>query len=369
MRSNPRILSYHVSMAAHYWRQQFESGGQNAEDIQQQFEDMLRGMQLYLSHDYERNNAHLERVYKDGSLTILSFGAHDYQSDKPALLLVPSLINKAHIFDLTEKRSMLRYFCDQGIDAYLLDWGEFLHDPDMQNLDNVVCKKLFKAAAFLQGEYSQNLHALGYCMGGSLLAGFAAIQSDVFRSLSFMAAPWDFHAGTQEILDRVKFWQPSLGKSLIQEDMMKVDWLQILFSSLNPEQALHKFSKFADYKEGSDAQEIFVAIEDWLNDGVPLPAGVAQEAVQDWFLSNNPCQGKWVLDGEAVELSSIDIPSLVIASSKDRLVEYDMAVPLHAQIKDAELIDPECGHIGMIAGRDAVESVWRHIADWVLKNQ
>lgn len=358
----------HMSMAASYWQERFESGEQDAADIQEQFKDMLRGIQMYLAHDYERDDTHLVRVYEDGCASLLQYAAHDYGGGKPVLFLVPSLINKAHIFDLTEQRSMLRYFCAQGIDAYILDWGDFISDPDMQDVDGVCLRKLASVVQFLSDHTGGDVHGLGYCMGGSLLAGLAAVDDAHLKSLTFMATPWDFHAGTQDMLNRVKFWSPSLMGSLQQDGQMKVDWLQILFSSLYPEQAMKKFVRFSKMDEGSDAAAIFVAVEDWLNDGVPLPAGVAKTAVKDWFLDNAPSRGAWALDGQQVDAAAIKVPSFVVASSADRLVEFDAAVALHAQIDGAAILDPKCGHVGMIAGGDAIDNVWLPIANWVHKN-
>ncbi len=368
MRNTPRVLSYHMSMAASYWQQQFESGVQNVADIQLQFRDMMRGIQLYLGYDYERCGEHLSSMYKDGSVSILKHKSYQYGSGQPVLLLVPSLINKSHIFDLTKARSMMAFFCAHGIDAYLLDWGDFLDDPKMQNLSDIVLHKMASAFAFLADQHAQSIHALGYCMGGSLLAGLASRNPHFLKSAIFMASPWDFHAGTQDMLKRVKFWYPSLILSLQEEGYMKVDWLQILFSSLYPEQAMKKFSKFAKMEQGSDAADIFVAVEDWLNDGVPLPEKVAHEVVQHWFFENALSSGEWSLDDQKVSLDGINVPGLVIASSEDKLVEFDMALPLKQKIKDAKFLDPKCGHIGMVAGSRSVQDVWVPIKDWIEKN-
>jgi len=155
---------------------------------------------------------------------------------------------------------------------------------------------------------------------------------------------------------------------LQQDGMMKVDWLQILFSSLYPEQAMKKFARFSHMDIGSDVADIFVAVEDWLNDGVPLPIGVANVAVKDWFLENKIAQGQWCLDGQNVDAAAIEYPSFVVASSHDKLVEFESAVALYNAINGAAICDPKCGHVGMIAGGDAIENVWQPIAAWVKKN-
>lgn len=368
MRQAPRILSMHMSMAASYWQERFENGDQDAADIKEQFQDMLRGIQMYLSYEYDRDDAHLNCVYEDGCVFVHTYKGHAYGGGKPAVVLIPSLINKAHIFDLTEARSMLRYFCGQGIDAYLLDWGDFINDANMQSMDGVVLQKMRAAVAYVADDVGADVHALGYCMGGVLLAGLAAVDDAHLKSCAFMAAPWDFHAGSQDLLNRIKFWSPSMMGALQEEGGLKVDWLQILFSSLYPEQGMKKFARFSKMEMGSDAADIFVAVEDWLNDGVPLSSGVAQEAIKDWFLNNAPVNSAWALGGDHVDARTIKIPSLVVASSADKLVDYETAAALHRQIKNSTFHDPQCGHVGMIAGGDAVEKVWQPIAHWIKKN-
>ena len=368
MRKVPRILPMHMSMAANYWQKNFADGSNNAADVQEQFHAMVDGIQKYLSYDYERCADHLEAVYTDGAASLLRFKDISFDGEQPVMLFVPSLINKAHIFDVTEKRSMLRYFNSKGMAAYLLDWGDFLSDVDMQDMESVVMKKLVSVVEFLSEHCRTDIHVLGYCMGGTLLAGLASLNARNLKSLVFMAAPWDFHAGTQDMLNRVKFWSPSLMTSLQDSGEMKVDWLQILFSSLYPEQAIKKFSTFSKMEEGCERADLFVAVEDWLNDGVPLPSGVAREAIKNWFLDNATVNGKWCLGKQSVDVSQIALPSMIIASSEDNLVEYDVALALHHGIQGSELLDPQCGHIGMIASLHAIRDVWEPIVKWVRHN-
>ena len=62
------------------------------------------------------------------------------------------------------------------------------------------------------------------------------------------------------------------------------------------------------------------------------------------------------------------VEPFVVASSEDRLVEFDVAKALYEQLDGAVLHDPKCGHVGMIAGSHAVENVWQPIGEWVMKS-
>ncbi|MGB0719568.1 MAG: alpha/beta fold hydrolase [Bdellovibrionales bacterium] len=367
MRKPVRILSLHMAMAASYWQRGFESGAQTPAAIYDDMHAIVSGIQLYRAHSYARNLAPLKCVYKDGCVSVLCAGdAAD--ENAPVVLLVPSLINKSDILDLHENRSLLRWLSAQGARAYLLDWGDVSGDDGAPDLDAVVADKLIGAAAFLTQHHGQKIHALGYCMGGTLSVAAAALKPDYFASLVTLAAPWDFHAGSQALLQRVKFWAPGLLSSAASHLPVDVDWLQMVFASLDPHFALKKFARFAAMDQDSEKAALFVAVEDWLNDGVALPYGVAKNVIEDWFFANAPAQQKWSIGGHAIVPQAVDIPALVVASSKDTLVEFDTAKALADALPRAVLHDPACGHIGMIAGGDAIGSIWQRIADWIYRH-
>ena len=71
-----------------------------------------------------------------------------------------------------------------------------------------------------------------------------------------------------------------------------VDVMQAMFSSLDPGGTLKKFRAFGTSHQNTAHAEDFIALEDWLNDGVPLVANVAIECLEDWYAENKPMQGK-----------------------------------------------------------------------------
>lgn len=368
MRSAPRILSAHMGMAASYWQNQFVQGVGDAAAIQSEMQDMMSGIQMYMQHPYQRAKSDLKCVQKNGEVSVFSCREYDGENDAPVLLLIPSLINKSDILDLLPERSFLRWLDGKETAVYLLDWGDVLEDGDAQNVDDVVQEKIIAAVSFLNEKHGRKIHVLGYCMGGTL--GVAAVHSSpqYFASFIALAAPWDFHAGSRALLDRIKFWAPTILPSLKDKGHLSVDWLQMLFASLDPALAMHKFVRFAQMDEASDAARLFVAVEDWLNDGVALPQELAQQVMKDWYFSNAPLAGEWLVNGRAICAEDINVPMYIIASSKDRLVEFETAKALADQVAGATLYDPKCGHVGMIAGARAIENVWEPICEWITKN-
>ena len=79
-----------------------------------------------------------------------------------------------------------------------------------------------------------------------------------------------------------------------------VDPIQTLFWRLDPLLVERKFVRFAGLDPASRAARGFVALEDWLNDGVPLARKVARECARDWYGDNLPARGEWRVDGAPV---------------------------------------------------------------------
>lgn len=364
-----RPLSAHVSMAVAQLGLSTQSDAACDGDVSDKLSQMLLGIWQYQNHPLNgqklRQNLPLETLWSQGEMRIEIVPDHDYTADHPPLLLIPSMINKAYIFDLCEERSMLRWLCMQGINAYLLNWGQPENDMQQATIQNVITQRLVPAIQFLATHCEQPVHALGYCMGGTLLTGATHFLDQEIKSLTLLAAPWDFHAGSQALLNQVRFWAPSALSNIEEQDVLNSDLMQMIFIALDPAMSLEKFSKFAAMDQGSADAHLFLAVEDWLNDSVNLPSEVARACIEDWFLNNKPRDNAWVVDGTAIQPETIDVPTLIIASDRDKLVEYDCASVLADKIDGAALINPGCGHIGMMAGKKAVSNVWKPLASWV----
>lgn len=369
MRRGLNPLPVYIGMAAAAWPDampaDFSAASDIPKDLPQDLQHMLLGIQKYYHCDYEIERLPLDEVWRAGTVSVNAVPDHEYKSTQPSILLIPSMINKSYILDLMEGRSMLRWFAAHGLNPYLLDWGAVHEDEGQETLERSILERLVPALAFLHERAGRTVHAMGYCMGGTILTGAAKKAEAHLESMIALAAPWDFHAGTKALFNRIQFWAPTALPMIEEKGYLSVDWIQTLFASLDPKATAKKFAAYATMDEHAEQARIFVAVEDWLNDGVCLPREIAYSCIRDWFFKNDPYQGEWVVGGDIVHPEEIEVPALVIASSKDRLVEYPSAAVLSEAMRRSKIIDPACGHIGMIAGNHSIDKVWRPIADWV----
>src|SRR3546814_8289121 len=157
--------------------------------------------------------------------------------------------------------------------------------------------RLERALDALRAEEAAPPVLLGYCMGGLLALGLALRRQSDLAGLALLATPWDFHAENAPQGRMAAAALPLIAPLLEVAGEMPVDLLQGLFASLDPQLVVRKFLAFGRLDAASRQAEEFVALEDWLNDGVPLAAPVARECLGRWYGDNAPARGHWRLAG------------------------------------------------------------------------
>ncbi|MFP6704909.1 MAG: hypothetical protein VCE75_02465 [Alphaproteobacteria bacterium] len=134
-----------------------------------------------------------------------------------------------------------------------------------------------------------------------------------------------------------------------------------------------KFRHFSTLDPKSAEAAHFVALEDWVNDGMPLAAAVARECLLGWYDETNPGQGLWRVAGQTVDPGALRLPALVAIPENDRIVPAASAQALGDAVADAvgevPVIRPAAGHIGMVVGRRAKSQLWRPLLNWLVQSR
>ena len=347
-----------------FWQRQ---DGKNA---RASMEKVVEGLRRYQLHPYMRKPQRESIIWSDGEARIIWFASTVKQKKKtrPAIFMIPSMINGPEILDiLPDGRSLVRWLVKHGFDVFLFEWGHMQDDPELSTIESAVGVKLSRAVAWLKSEIDTPLFGMGYCMGGLFLAASEILNLTAFDGLIFIATPWDFKAGAKGCFaEAITAWAPDGLRRVGHLDYLPNEWLQMIFAGVDPAQVARKFSALADMKEGSADEMIFVAVEDWVNGGDNLPSGVVQQAVKNWYLDNKVVSGQWTIKRKKIDARKIKKPCLVIIPAKDKIVPPASARPLAKQIKNADILIPECGHISMMVGNRAEKEVWKPMRDWVL---
>ncbi len=332
--------------------------------LAEEAELFLRGIERYRRNPYRRRLEEPPVVWQAGTTRLI-----DYRPAGGApVLVIPSLINRYHILDLGAETSLMRHLAALGLRPLLIDWGKPGALERSFSLTEYVAGRLdaaFTAASALAGT---PLIVLGYCMGGLLALALAQRREREVAALALLATPWDFHREHAEsarllgsLADPLAMLYGPLGE-------LPVDLLQSLFAALDPLLVLRKFTRFGALEPDGADGEAFVALEDWLNDGVPLALPVARECLGGWYGANTPARGAWRIAGNPVEPERFARPALVVVPSRDRIVPPASAAALAAALPRAERLAPRLGHIGMIVGGQARAEVWAPLAGWLRRH-
>jgi poly(3-hydroxyalkanoate) synthetase len=318
---------------------------------------LLAGIAAYRRHDFVRTLKDPPTIWSEGSSRLLDYGPAD---GAPALV-VPSLVNRAYVLDLLPGHSMLRFLSDEGVRPLLLDWG-FPGETECDfTLTDYVAGRLIRALASL----GRPVTLVGYCMGGLMAAAAAQLRPDLVKLLCLLATPWDFWSPDKAAARRLAELLPFMEPAFSFAGTLPVDALQMLFSLLDPGSVASKYRDFGTQDQASARATLFVAIEDWLNDGVPLAAPVAREVLGGWYGRNTPALGLWRIAGLPVIPESLRMPCFVAIPGKDRLVPPESAGPLAAAIQGSTILRPPVGHIGMVAGSRAKTALWEPLVAWL----
>lgn len=327
------------------------------------------GVLAYRRHEARRSLENPPAVWSEGNTRLLDYGATNRAArarGTRAVLVVPSLINRWEVLDLTAEKSLLRAMAAQGLRPYLVDWGT--PDAEERRFDTAAyVGRLERALAFLTKRSRRTAAVMGYCMGGTLAVALAARQPRRVAGLALLAAPWDFHADRTGHAFLVATG-PLLAEVADRVGELPVDILQTLFWSLDPWLAVKKFGRFLGMDQQGDGAREFVLLEDWLNDGAPLAGPTARECLVGWYGDNVPGEGKWVVGGRRIVPSKIKVPALVMIPSGDRIVPPLSAAALadpEKGLKNAKRLDLPLGHIGMVVSGRARDLCWTPLIEWL----
>jgi polyhydroxyalkanoate synthase len=273
----------------------------------------------------------------------------DHGGDGAPIILLPSLINPPDILDLDEETSLTGALAKSGRQLLLLDWG-----PASERSELDVGGHVESLLLPLLDALGEPAAVVGYCLGGTM--ALAAANLAPVRRLVTLAAPWHFArypAESRAALGRL--WEQSQIPSR-RLGALPMEVLQAGFWALDPERTVRKFAEFGELDPASDQARRFVTLEDWANEGEPLPLPAARELFECLYRDDAPGSGRWSVGGQSIA-ERPPVPSLHLVAGEDRIVPPESA-------PDGNQHRIECGHVGMIVGRRRTQ-LHQAIADFL----
>jgi polyhydroxyalkanoate synthase subunit PhaC len=331
-------------------------------EIAERARSYFAGLDAYRRHPFRRPDTVPPVLWSEGTTRLLDYGRN---SVGPVILVVPSLINRYYVLDMLPERSFLCHLAARGFRPVVVDWGAPGSDERDFDLTDYIAGRLEYAFDAAIGIGGAPIGVIGYCMGGLLALALALRRQDQLGCLALLATPWNFHAERAEQARLLAHTTECLAAIWDEQANLPVEVIQGLFLLLDPFTAERKFTRFAAMDAEGEEARGFVALEDWLNDGVPLTLGVARECARSWYGENEPGRRLWRVGGRRVEPKLLRRPALVVVPSRDRIVPPSSAEPLGAAFTAATTLRPPLGHVGMMSAARAPAMLWTPIAQWL----
>src|SRR4051812_17333956 len=271
------------------------AGALQAEGLRR-YDRLLTGVENYRHHPQHRALPQAPTLWSAGTSRLLDY-RQDVDPKAPRLLVIPSLVNRYYVLDLEAEQSFLRWCAAQRMAPFVMDWGSPGATERGFDFTDYVAGVLEAALEAVKREPGGPIFVIGYCMGGNLALALSLRRQAEIAGLILLATPWDFHAEAKEHSLMLAEIGRNLEPVIQLFGELPVDILQCFFSGFDPFQILRKFQNFAAADPESAGARKFVALEDWLNDGMAVSAAVARECLIGWYSEKTPARGQWMIAG------------------------------------------------------------------------
>ncbi len=324
--SNPEVLTLAL-----------ETGGKN----------LLNGLNNFLA-DLERGNGKLrikmtdldsfklgeniattpgKVIYQNKLMQVIQYAPSTEQVNKRPLLIVPPWINKYYILDLRPTNSFIKWAVDQGHTVFILSWVNPDETYANKSFEDYMLEGPIEALGVIeQATGEKEVNAIGYCIGGTLLAATLAymaakgdervVSATYFTTLLDFAEPGD-----------LKLFIDEKQISAIEEKMNEQGYLDgsemaTTFNMLRPNDLIWSFY-VNNYLKGNQASAFDLLY--WNSDSTRMPAKMHSFYLRNMYLDNLLKQPNAItLAGVGIDLGRIKVPSYFISTQDDHIAPWKM---------------------------------------------
>ncbi|RMG15585.1 MAG: alpha/beta fold hydrolase, partial [Planctomycetota bacterium] len=283
----------------------------------------------------------------------------------PALVVTP-LINRFRIVDLDPEGSLVGGLTARGVPVHVADWGAPRRIDAGLDFEDYVLDFL---PGMLDALETEQVDLVGYCLGGTLAALFAARFPARVRRLVAINAPVAF--GDWPHMDLFRAWtKPEhfpLAALVRAHGNMPGALILQGFLNTQPVASATKWAHLGERMHDADFAARSFALESWNLDSVDVPGRLYRRLIEDLYRDDLLAQGRFELAGQAVDLGRIDCPLLVVSSRSDTTCPPEAARALLelASSERKELLELRGGHVLSVVGPRAPKTLHGALAAWL----
>ena len=277
-------------------------------------------------------------VFQNSLIELIQYQPITGEVGAEPVFITPPWIMKYYILDLSPHNSLVNYLREQGKTVFMISWKNPEREDKQVSFEDYVSLGVMKGLDAVSAICpKKKIHALGYCIGGTLLSIAAAAMSrdddDRLASISLFATLTDF----SEAGEITRFISPSQ-LSFLEKLMWKRGYLTSenmggAFSALNASNLVH--AGIVDrYFLGKKAS--LNDLMSWNADGTRMPARMHTEYLQQLYLDNLLAQNRFQVGGRTISLSDIRVPLFVLGTETDHVTPWQSVFKIH-QLVPTEL--------------------------------
>ena len=294
-------------------------------------------------------------VYRNRLIELLQYCPQTRRVCAEPILITPAWIMKYYILDLSPRNSLVRYLVEQGHTVFMISWknpGATDRDLSLQDYVQLGFRDALDEVRRIVPD--QPVHAVGYCIGGTLLAiaaaRLAAEHDRRLASLTLLAAQADF----SEPGELSVFITPSqiamLEAMMSESGVLESERMGAAFALLRSRDLLWA-PAVTQYVRGERPQ--LNDLMAWNADGTRMPCRMHSEYLERLYLKNELATGRFTLGGAKVDLGAIRLPMFVVGTETDHVAPWRSVYKLRALTRspDYTFLLTSGGHnAGIVSG-------------------
>ena len=255
------------------------------------------------------------------------------------VFIVPAWIMKYYILDLSARNSMVKYLVDQGHTVFMMSWKNPDESDRNVGMDDYIDKGFraaFDAASAIVPK--RKLHAVGYCIGGTLLAIGAAVlareNDERIASITMFAAQVDF----SEPGELAYFINPAqlamLEASMHRKGVLESKQMGGAFALMRAQDLV--WQPIVDqYLKGQ--RGAMIDLMAWNADGTRMPWRMHTEYLYRLYLNNELATNRFPVGGQLIRLSDIKVPMFVVGTESDHVAPWKSVYKVDNLVRSDDL--------------------------------